>query len=364
MNTNQPQFTNQQYPIMVGGSSNSSFKSQVFKVVVGSTAEIFYAHADILAKSVVLKETVQGPWRENVELTLYWRDWEASAVERFLEWLYTGDYQCPYPVEACETESTSQPSAEASGESSDHSPPAESENVEVLEYLVPAPAEPVEMTFEDSILDVPSRHKSTAKKLKSTKKGTACARSTIRPLTRLEDLTWNGCRALEKSTEAEEYDQWMGHQLWRPDELDYENTFMTHAKLYVMACFYLLDALKNMSWQRLRSVLISIGKPSPRTPVIGNVMTLIHYVYQETGDHSTDEEPLRMLVTSFAALHYTNLEGTGVKNLLLSAEETDREFVVDLFEKVARQMSYLEGKDDTTDVQTPTVWKGARWSRR
>lgn len=188
------------------------------------------------------------------------------------------------------------------------------------------------------------------------------ARSTVPPLTRLEDLTWHGCRTLEKSSEAEEFDRWTGHQLWRPDELNYENILMTHAKLYVMACFYQLDELKNMSWQRLRAVLVSIGKPSHQTPVIGNLVTLIHYVYQETGDNSLGEEPLRMLVTSFAALHYTKLNGTGVNDLLLSTEAADREFVVDLFEKVAQHMSYLEeeGWYHPTDLRKRGAKKGCK----
>lgn len=307
---------------------------------------------------------MQGPWRENVELTLYWRDWEASAVEKLLEWLYTGDYKCPYPVEARKTRSVS---TEASAESLNHSPPPEPEDAEEpfgVEPIgvEPEPAEAIDIALEDPVLDTATRFKSTPKKSKSTKKGTTSTKSITRPLTRLEDLTWHGCLALGKYTEAEGYDQWTGHQLWRPDELDYEDTFMTHAKLYVMACFYQLDGLKNMSWQRLRAVLVSIGKPGPHTPIIGNLATLIHYVYQETGEHGTAEEPLCMLVTSFAALHFTNLKGRRITDLLLSAEEGDRDFVFDLFAKMAQQMSYLEGKDDITDLQAPVKikWKGYR----
>ncbi|KAL8709056.1 MAG: hypothetical protein Q9225_007506 [Loekoesia sp. 1 TL-2023] len=332
--------------------SHSAFKSQIFEILVGSSAESFYAHADVLAKSEVLRKTVQGPWRENTEAKLYWREWEASAVEGFLEWLYTGDYKCPYPVEAREEESSSQILREENEDAGDYSPAPNDDRMAEPEPAEPAvdwPADPPSEIPEELNPSPPepkfSLPKYTYKVIKSTK-------TPIPPLTRLQELEWDGCRALNKLSQAEEFDKWTGHQLWRPDELDYKDIFMTHAKLYVMACFYRLDELKNMAWQRLRSVLVSIGKPNPRTPVINNLVTLLHYVYQETGDSDTsEEEPLRMLITSFAALNFTNFKGSEVNELMMSGQQADREFVVDLMDKVAQQMSYLESKESANALQ-------------
>lgn len=166
----------------------------------------------------------------------------------------------------------------------------------------------------------------------------------VKALPRLQDLHWIGCRSLEKLSQAEEYDRWTGHQLWTPSELDYEVTFMAHAELYVMACLYMLDDLKIMAWQRLRTVLISIGKPTPASPLMGNLATLAHYAYQETGgkgDGDEEEHPLRVLVSSFAGLYFTSLRGVRFDELMMSKEEADREFVVDLMGKVSQQMAWL-----------------------
>ena len=279
---------------------------------------------------------MQGPWKEKTEAKLYWRDWEASAVEKFLEWLYTGDYKCPYPVQACKDESLS----EDTGEEKDDKLHPDPTPIEVGQLEVP---EPTPITCDDS---------SDGEIIMA--KHTRNATFSTRPLTGIHDLTWTGCRTLERLSQAQEFDKWTGHQLWRPDELDYEETFLTHAKLYVMACFYRLDALKNMAWQRLRSVLVSVGKPNPWTPVIDNLATLIHYVYQETGNPETseEEEPLRMLTSEFAACNFTNLQGDGVNDLMSSTEEGDRDFVIDLMNKVAQEMRYLEGKEGEEAEQT------------
>lgn len=163
------------------------------------------------------------------------------------------------------------------------------------------------------------------------------------PLKGLQELHWNGLRPLEKLSQAEEFDKWSGHQLWSPSELDYQATFMAHAELYSMACHYMVDDLKNQAWQRLRAVLIRIGTPKADTPLIGNLMMLASYVYENTADADSDgEEPLRMLVSSFSALHFTAMRGDGFAASMLSGNEGDRKFVVSLMTKVGQRMSYLE----------------------
>ncbi|KAL8938836.1 MAG: hypothetical protein Q9216_003675 [Gyalolechia sp. 2 TL-2023] len=341
---------------MEEAASQSYFKSKVFEIVVGPSAESFYAHADALAKSVVLRETVQGPWRENLESKLEWPDWEATIVSKFLERLYTNDYKCPGPVKVCETMPTLLSSAEAKGKSSAESPVPEDDHVIQAAVDEPPPV-PAAYPLDDGYKFMPMF--GMPRPESPDKEGTS-ARSTIRPLTRIEDLTWHGCRNLKRSSAAAEFDWWMGHQPRQSDKLDYEITLMTHAKLYVMACFYQLDALQDMSWERLKAVLVSVGKPGPRTPIIGNLVALIHDVYQETGQNNQAEEPLRMLVTSFAAIHCTNFIGTAVHDLLLLTEETDREFVVDLFEKLAQQMKYLATQTPPSPMDYPRTKKGQK----
>lgn len=92
--------------------------------------------------------------------------------------------------------------------------------------------------------------------------------------------------------------------------------------------------------------MVSIGSKLPRwSPVIENTVTLIRYVYEYTGGVDDGKEPMRMLLSSFVALHFTNFRGHGVSDLMLSSEEANRTFVVDVMDKVTKQMVYLEMKE-------------------
>ncbi|KAL9006901.1 MAG: hypothetical protein Q9188_000356 [Gyalolechia gomerana] len=299
-------------------SPTGAFKSQVFQIFVNSCAEPLYAHAAVLSKSNVLRKEVEGLWKERSEKKIQWPHWSVNAAEKLLEWLYTGDYSCQYPTEAREVGNVlANTNAEAA---TDNTIDDDSEGLTSFVEKGPQP---------------------WIKGKKKTKPSTS-------PQKPLQDLAWSGCRELQqKMTQAEEYDKWTGHQLWKPGELDYEATFMTHAELYAMACQYLLDDLKNMAWQRLRAVLISIGKPTPASPLIRNLTALVHFAYQETGETANGEgEPLRMLLISFVVLHYTSFTGSDFDVLLEPGNIDDREFVRSLMEKVSQQMKYLE---ETTD---------------
>ncbi|KAI4200144.1 MAG: hypothetical protein LQ350_004105 [Teloschistes chrysophthalmus] len=309
--------------------SSSPFSSQFYKILVGPSAHPVYVHAGVLSKSEVLKREVYGQWKESEDKQIIWPHWNVSAVEKFVEWLYTGDYKCPFPTKVETLESPFQQSHNGQGRSFDD------------EYK--------------SLLDCPCPRREKAKE------GNTCL-STVwfkmfnqlssnmtgcptwaHPLPRLDELDWAGCRKLStKLTQAEEYDKWTGHQFWRPEELDYEEVFMTHAELYVMACTYMVDHLKNMAWQRLRSVLKNIGVPVAESPLIKNLANLIHYTFKETGTSGDDEDPLRMLVTAFAALHFTTIKGSEIDALIMSPLRSDREFVIALTSRTTQQLKYLE----------------------
>ncbi|KAL8645807.1 MAG: hypothetical protein Q9210_006508 [Variospora velana] len=333
---------------MANASPTSTFKSPIFEIRVGppDRAERFYAHAHILSTSEVLKAEVEGQWKENEERKIEWPHWSVGGAERFLEWLYGGDYVCPYPVP--KTKEVIVEKAKRGGKkSTDKFTPPEflEAPVEIPEALAEIP----EASAECSIFET------TSSKKKRERIPQAPQKTLSPPLTRLQDLSWDGCRQLDKLTQAEEFDKWTGHQLWSTSELDYDTTFMAHAELYVMAHQYMLHELKNMAWQRLRSVLISIGKPAPGSPVIKNIATLAHYVYQETGatESHEAEEPLRLLVSSFAALHFTTLKHPCMDELMRSQEEADRDFVVELMGKVSHQMTHFESKDAAAQGPAP-----------
>ncbi|KAL8679525.1 MAG: hypothetical protein Q9186_004207 [Xanthomendoza sp. 1 TL-2023] len=299
--------------------NTSTLQSKVFEIVVGPSEESFYVHANILARSEVLKKAVEGSFREREESKIVWPHWTVSAAEAFLEWLYKDDYPCPYPVPVI-------PPVEASEDKTSidtatkRSLPEEDVDNDVLPTSTPDSA-PVAKKQKP---DAPS--------------------ATLQPLS---ELFWSGPMSPRSISQAEEFDTWTGHQLWSPDQLDYHATFMLHAELYVMGCHYMLDELKGMAWQRLRAVLVTIGRPSMESNVIGNMIDLVRYVYNETGQIDEEEEPLRNLITTFVALHLPSFKNSGIEDMALSRKEDDpehinKEFVSELSTKLILRIENLE----------------------
>ncbi|KAL8927880.1 MAG: hypothetical protein Q9172_001180 [Xanthocarpia lactea] len=310
----------------------SAFSSRVFKIVVGPSAKTFYAHADIIGKSDVLRMVVQGGGKETEEGNIVWPDWSVSGAEKFLEWLYTGDYKCPYPRTLSEKE------VDSGKEWSSVMPD------EIT--VVGSDASGADRPGSDTCLARLSGHfclqSFDASEAVIARTGGPLAGE---PLERLEHLTWPGCYTLlGKSSQAQEFDKWAGHQPRMSNQLNYEATFLAHAELYAMACHYLLGDLKNLAWQRLRSVLITVSAPPAGSTVMGNVATLISYAYKNTSYEPGCTEPLRKLVTTFAALNFVDFRGLKVDELMMSKEVTDREFVLDLMLKAMQKMDYLETK--------------------
>lgn len=258
---------------------------------------------------------------------IVWPDWTVGGAERFLEWLYTEDYKCPYPVEASKKDKIRE--GKDDGVSGGGST---SKGIRRKTYTVLYGSYPV-----------------SPKKKRSDLVAETDTQCTAVPSTHIKDVTWSGSRPLKRNlSEAEEFDQWTGHQLWSSAQLDYQATFMTHAELYNMACTYQLDELKNMAWQRLKSVLVTVGQLVPGSAVVGNLVSLIRYAYEVTGDIGEEEEPLRKLVATFAASNISYFEGPDVDELMRSAAESDREFVVDLMAKIRTTMKRDTRLDQTT----------------
>ncbi|KAI4287463.1 MAG: hypothetical protein L6R35_003278 [Caloplaca aegaea] len=333
-------------------AAENVFGSPIYEIIAGepgNNTKTLYAHADVLSKSTVLKAAVQGSFIENKEQKLTWSHWTIGGAEKFLEWLYTGDYKCPYPMEAIHGRSTSQSPL-------DIEEAVEPEHVFATDSVVAAIAR-----ARDEAAVARARDQGAFNLALDEEQQTVQDVPAIKPLRKLQDLHWDGLRpVVERISQAEEYDMWPGHQLWSPSDLDYKATFMTHAELYVMARHYMLNDLQNLTWRRLRAVLTSIGTPELDTPVIANLVTLASYVYEHTADadcDGDDEEPLRMLVSTFSALHFTAIKGVGFAASMLSEKEADRKFVVDLMTKVGRQMLYLEGKEKESTASSPTCKK-------
>ncbi|KAL8766870.1 MAG: hypothetical protein Q9209_006466 [Squamulea sp. 1 TL-2023] len=209
-------------------SQPSAFQSSVFKILVGTSPQPFYVHTHVLARSEFLRKLVEGSWKESVEQTLC-----------------TNDYACSYPTPVLNL------NEEQNNKKKDVEEGNSKGTKRALEHneVVSAGGDDREVSEEDS---------------GSKKQKMAATSVTLVPL---RDLTWTGRNVPPpRLSQAEQFEKWSGHQLWSSDQLDYSAPLYTHAELYVMGCRYLLDDLRNMAWERLKAVLLTVGRPALDQP--------------------------------------------------------------------------------------------------
>lgn len=58
-----------------------------------------------------------------------------------------------------------------------------------------------------------------------------------------------------------------------------------------------------MPWNRLKTVLISMGPIPADSPITDDPQDLFQYAYEETRESLDEEEPPRPLLTTFTAIH-------------------------------------------------------------
>lgn len=290
---------------------SSPFTGPTFEIIAGPNHTSLIAHARVLEKSEKLKTVVQGEWKESIDRRIVLEDWDPETVGRLIEWLYTGDYESPFPAEVS------------------------SSNVRAI--VAPVPSNP----------GVKAGSQSTPKF-----KG---AKSSQRLFTPLVNICFNKADSELAPSYAKAFMQWAADS----DELnivfDFEASLLAHAKLYALADYVLLPALQAQIFYRLRDLLLFITAPSvkfPRftceptsianTPVVGNIITLVRYVYANTTKSETEEEPLRKLITNFIALIYDQFEDQGGE--ILRFIEQGGDCLVDVYDKVRRNEITLKNE--------------------
>lgn len=284
-------------------STSSRFTSPIFEILAGPDQKRFYAHADVLSKSESLRALIEGKWKDSLERKVVLEDWDEETVERLLEWLYTDDYACPHPTRPA-TEEAIQPAAphkDDEDSSIDSSKPSEED------FLLP--------------LDPPNV---------ATQPEQAADFGPIRPTAVLLDLHKAFSPIDAKISGSAAFDNWATSLRSAAHEYDFEATLLAHAKLYALANYILLPALKTFALHRLQSVLLFLNPLKARTLPVRNLVTLAHYVYAHTDTLANSKEPLRNFLSMFIGSNFAGFEGQGVDALM----EQGGNFVVDVCRKL------------------------------
>ena len=100
---------------------------------------------------------------------------------------------------------------------------------------------------------------------------------------------------------SEAFEQWARSCVKSPHEYDYRVPCLVHAELYALADYLLLPDLRRLALYRLQRTLIFVGFVAPRTRLLSNLISLLQFTYANTHNRTDQEEPLRKLVSNFAA---------------------------------------------------------------
>lgn len=252
--------------------------SEIFELVAENEAT-FFVHKDLLGfHSRPFKETTSGVWKESTERKILLNDWDAKTVGRLVQFLYTGDYKYP------DTFPTDVPSSSAKEELLPNLP--DTADIAKNGTLTP---------FEECV------------------EGAIHERAQL-PMT---DSMW-----LEQVDTC---------------NFNFEETFLAHAKIYVLAQYKSIPALKALAHARLARTLLKLHPLGGNLHLSINIVNLATYVYSNTDSLTHSEEPLRKLISQYVALNFVAWQTE------LSAVEmmcSGGDFVRDVLTKYCRRFGY------------------------
>lgn len=210
-------------------------------------------------------------------------EWDGETVGRLVEFLYTGNYQYPEPVSITERAG------------------AERTIQRKLKAIIPSA-------------------------------GGEASTSLTRPLTPLDDCL-NGFFPLDYDDRAD----WTKLESFDPQD-NYREALFSHAKVYCLAQHKSIGALRTLALRRIFLIFLKIDPvtPQPEAHGVVNLIDLANYIYTNTDRLVSSEEPLRKLVSHFAAHNIRALETRQEMSDLMN-EPSD--FVSDLIMKILRQLS-------------------------
>ncbi|KAK4065963.1 uncharacterized protein Triagg1_8272 [Trichoderma aggressivum f. europaeum] len=229
--------------------------SPPFTFLVGPEQKEHTIHSALVARqSKALNALVNGRMKEATERRAIWGEIDEETFIRFSQYVYTGNY--------------------------DESEPKKRQ----ADTLTPSQAEQNRAVFSEwngLRLGVGGRVMRQQGGVKPP------------PISTKKDLLWNrfqklhplpSARAVSLSTNG-------------PDD-DYTDVFLCHARTYVFADYYGIEALQTMALHKLRQALTRFKLHANGC---GDVTRLVEYCFNETTDKGEQTDPLRSLVCLYAA---------------------------------------------------------------
>lgn len=130
-------------------------------------------------------------------------------------------------------------------------------------------------------------------------------------------------------------------------DYDYGPVLLAHAKVYALAQYKGIFTLKALSLERLLMTLMSIDSIQTgwHYQITINIVELLRYVYSHTDSPKKSEEPMRKIVSQFAALNFRDLQTREMGELMSEGGD----LVKDLMGKVCRMLADSDGEIKAMD---------------
>jgi hypothetical protein len=257
------------------------------------------------------------------------------TVERILTFLYIGDYASPYPT-SLETQSqqtkTDEDKQELNAKDVRSIGSVEEEDGENHE---PGTIEAVAKNIPDSLIWPQTVLETPASSLdhldgKDPSLQQAILESySVRPLTPLGKCVGLSPVAVVRNTAGGDFEC----ENFPSSTYSYHEPLMVHAQIYSFAKHHSVLVLRNLALQRMTQTLRKINCSAEHAKE--ELSEVIAFIYDNVPEDESEEDPMRKLLSHYAAMNYTSLLGGNFQELFTQGGD----FTLDLGEKLSRRLS-------------------------
>lgn len=255
---------------MSNNGESNFFISPPFKFIVGGTS--FYIHASIISQhSKPLERMINGHMAEAHQGFAVLKDVDEGTFIRFAQWAYH------------ESNSGAEYEREPDNNQEEFTPSMKKDR----RFAIFSKVEDLQQDDEDEdgLLAPSMWHPQKISK----KRHTTGSSSLMRPIRQdLKQAFLERKCTIGRNT--------ISTRPPRANTEDYASVFLSHARLYVFAEQYDIQPLKNLALEELQLSLASYNLNAERT---GDIISLLRYIYANTGESVAGVEDLRTLLTAY-----------------------------------------------------------------
>lgn len=281
-----------------------------------------------------LDTSLKQVWIKGQDRTIDWKNQDGPTIERFVTWLYRGDYNTPRPRPRSPTGSPSpnhqgkggQEKQENNMNDSRAEEPSNSEPASEPAFEIVAEPEPdISQETEQAVGQHPDEWFQEDSRAMEHVVAESC---NGRPLTPISSCLALGLPEERQTTEAGIF----AHESFAYNSHCYNEVLLAHAHLYTFALYHQIKALQDFSLQRLTQVLMRIN--CRQSHAASEIAALIQHIYRDTLPAVYSKDAARQLVSQFAAINFDELVHGEFETLL----EEGGDFVLDVSRKVSQRL--------------------------